>query len=48
MAFDPNWKLLQPDDVAGLVSYLVKEESRFVTGEPFFILVSPPLLFDYS
>jgi hypothetical protein len=31
---DPNWKVLQPDDVAGLVSYLVKDESRFVTGEP--------------
>jgi len=33
VSMDPAWKIIQPDDVAGLVSYLVKEESRFITGQ---------------
>lgn len=29
----PDIPIGEPDDVAGLVSYLVREESKFITGE---------------
>ncbi|KAF8499497.1 NAD-P-binding protein [Gautieria morchelliformis] len=32
VALDDKWKVLPSEDVAGLVSYLIKDEARFVTG----------------
>ncbi|KIJ25511.1 hypothetical protein M422DRAFT_61124 [Sphaerobolus stellatus SS14] len=30
---NPNWTVFPPENVAGLVSYLVKEESVYITGQ---------------
>lgn len=36
------YKVGEPDDVAGLVSYLVKPESKFITGNYYHRIVSIP------
>jgi len=30
---DPTWRMLPPEDVAGLVSYLASEDAKFITGQ---------------
>jgi len=44
LIINPDWKIGQPEDIAGLVSYLIRDESRFVTGQS--LCINGGLYFD--